>query len=70
MGIIQREAESDGVRLEPLVLRQRLELLGVVFAASVSDKQTGYALTATQVAGAVKAAARSDGTRVSSGNCT
>jgi len=43
-------------------------VLGVVFAASVSDKQTGYALTADQVR---KAAAVGLGAseRVSSGNC-
>jgi S1-C subfamily serine protease len=46
------------------------KVYGVVFAASVSDKQTGYALTASQVAGAVEKAASSSGDRVSSGNCT
>jgi S1-C subfamily serine protease len=51
----------------PLVSRSG-EVLGVIFAASVSDKQTGYALTADQVA---EAAARGLGARerVSSGNC-
>ncbi|MET3961637.1 S1-C subfamily serine protease [Marmoricola sp. OAE513] len=53
----------------PLVSLQG-KVFGVVFAASVSDKQTGYVLTADQVSGAVKAAARSNGDRVSSGNCT
>lgn len=43
-------------------------VFGVIFAASVSDKQTGYALTADQVSGAV-ARARADGPTVSSGNC-
>ncbi|MCW2710851.1 MAG: MarP family serine protease, partial [Marmoricola sp.] len=44
-------------------------VLGVVFAASVSDRDTGYALTADQVrqAAAVGLAAEE---RVSSGNCT
>jgi S1-C subfamily serine protease len=51
----------------PLVSRAG-KVLGVIFAASVSDKQTGYALTADQVA---QAAARglSATDRVSSGNC-
>ena len=44
-------------------------VLGVVFAASVSDTDTGYALTARQVGRA--AAVGLDATaRVSSGNCT
>ena len=44
------------------------KVLGVIFAASVSDKQTGYALTANQVA---TAAGRgiSASARVSSGSC-
>ena len=44
------------------------KVLGVIFAASVSDKNTGYALTASQVS---SAAARgiSASTRVSSGKC-
>lgn len=51
----------------PLVSRSG-EVLGVIFAASVSDKQTGYALTADQVA---EAAARglTSSKQVSSGNC-
>jgi S1-C subfamily serine protease len=51
----------------PLVSRSGA-VLGVIFAASVSDKQTGYALTADQVS---EAAARglSASARVSSGNC-
>lgn len=44
------------------------KVLGVIFAASVSDKQTGYALTADQVAGAALRGQQAD-TRVSSGNC-
>lgn len=51
----------------PLVSLQG-RVFGVIFAASVSDKQTGYALTADQVAGAV-ARARAEGPTVSSGNC-
>jgi S1-C subfamily serine protease len=51
----------------PLVSRAG-EVLGVIFAASVSDKQTGYALTADQVAGAAARGLSASG-RVSSGNC-
>ena len=43
-------------------------VLGVVFAASVSDPQTGYALTADQVSRAAARGLRVD-QRVSSGNC-
>ena len=45
------------------------KVFGVIFAASVSDKQTGYALTADQVSGAVSRA-KANGPTVSSGNCT
>ncbi|MCX6396294.1 MAG: MarP family serine protease [Propionibacteriales bacterium] len=45
------------------------KVFGVIFAASVSDKQTGYALTADQVSDAVSRA-KADGPTVSSGNCT
>jgi S1-C subfamily serine protease len=51
----------------PLVSRSG-EVLGVIFAASVSDKQTGYALTADQVAGAAERGISASG-KVSSGNC-
>lgn len=51
----------------PLVSRSG-EVLGVIFAASVSDKQTGYALTADQVAGAAAQGLEASA-RVSSGNC-
>jgi S1-C subfamily serine protease len=51
----------------PLVSRSG-EVLGVIFAASVSDKQTGYALTADQVADAATRGLSATG-RVSSGNC-
>ncbi|MFL6106249.1 MAG: trypsin-like serine protease, partial [Marmoricola sp.] len=51
----------------PLVSRDG-KVLGVIFAASVSDKQTGYALTADQVAGAA-ARGRDASGKVSSGNC-
>jgi S1-C subfamily serine protease len=44
------------------------QVLGVIFAASVSDKDTGYALTAEQVSGAA-ARGISASTRVSSGKC-
>ena len=51
----------------PLVSRSG-QVLGVIFAASVSDKQTGYALTADQVSQAAVAGMGSSA-RVSSGNC-
>jgi S1-C subfamily serine protease len=51
----------------PLVSREG-EVLGVIFAASVSDKQTGYALTADQVSEAAARGLSASG-RVSSGNC-
>jgi S1-C subfamily serine protease len=51
----------------PLVSRSG-EVLGVIFAASVSDKQTGYALTADQVSNAAAQGLQASG-RVSSGNC-
>lgn len=51
----------------PLVSRGG-DVLGVIFAASVSDKQTGYALTADQVADAATRGLQASG-RVSSGNC-
>ena len=44
------------------------KVLGVVFAASVSDKDTGYALTADQVRRAAAMGLESND-RVSSGNC-
>jgi S1-C subfamily serine protease len=51
----------------PLVSRDG-KVLGVIFAASVSDKDTGYALTADQVASAAaKGLSASD--EVSTGNC-
>ena len=43
-------------------------VLGVVFAASVSDQDTGYALTADQVRRAAARGLQSED-RVSSGNC-
>ena len=43
-------------------------VLGVVFAASVSDRQTGYALTAEQVRRAAAVGLQSSD-KVSSGNC-
>jgi len=51
----------------PLVSRSG-SVLGVIFAASVSDKQTGYALTADQVAQAAARGLSATG-RTSSGNC-
>src|SRR3954452_2220839 len=51
----------------PLVSRSGT-VLGVIFAASVSDKQTGYALTADQVSQAAARGLTATG-RTSSGNC-
>jgi S1-C subfamily serine protease len=51
----------------PLVSRSG-SVLGVIFAASVSDKQTGYALTAQQVSRAAAQGLSATG-KVSSGNC-
>ena len=51
----------------PLVSRSG-DVLGVIFAASVSDKQTGYALTADQVSDAAARGLQATG-QVSSGNC-
>ncbi|MCW2787038.1 MAG: peptidase and chymotrypsin/Hap [Marmoricola sp.] len=51
----------------PLVSREG-KVLGVIFAASVSDKQTGYALTTHQVADAAARGLNAD-TTVSSGSC-
>ena len=44
------------------------EVVGVVFAASVTDKETGYTLTASQVADAAATGA-SSGDEVSTGDC-
>ncbi|GCD89825.1 MarP family serine protease [Nocardioides sp. LS1] len=44
------------------------DVVGVVFAASVTDSQTGYALTADQVAKSAEAGKASD-TEVSTGDC-
>jgi S1-C subfamily serine protease len=43
-------------------------VLGVIFAASVTDSSTGYALTANQVADAA-ARGRTSTDRVSTGGC-
>jgi S1-C subfamily serine protease len=51
----------------PLVSRAG-NVLGVIFAASVSDKQTGYALTADQV-GEAASRGLTASAQVSSGNC-
>jgi S1-C subfamily serine protease len=45
------------------------DVLGVIFAASVSDKSTGYALTASQVADDARKGARATAA-VSTGECT
>jgi len=44
-------------------------VLGVIFAASVTDANTGYALTADQVAAAAESGRTSD-TAVDTGGCT
>lgn len=51
----------------PLVSRDG-DVLGVIFAASVSDSETGYALTASQVGSAAARGLEAD-SQVSSGNC-
>ena len=58
-----RQGNSGG----PLVDR-RGDVIGVIFAASVTDANTGYALTAEQVSDAA-AAARRSGSRVDTGDC-
>jgi hypothetical protein len=45
------------------------EVLGVIFAASITDRSTGYALTATQV-GADARRGQNSNTEVSTGDCT
>lgn len=61
---IVRSGNSGG----PLISR-RGEVLGVVFAASVSDDDTGYALTAEQVADDAESGIGAD-EEVSTGGCT
>jgi S1-C subfamily serine protease len=51
----------------PLV-SDRGRVLGVIFAASVSDQETGYALTSEQVRGSAAAGVTSDGA-VGTGDC-
>lgn len=50
------------------VLSRRGQVVGVVFAASVTDRETGYALTAGQVADAA-ASGRTSAGEVSTGGC-
>ena len=45
------------------------DVVGVVFAASVTDDETGYALTAAQVASSAAAGAASRLREVSTGDC-
>ena len=58
-----RSGNSGG----PLVSPQG-GVLGVIFAASVTDKSTGYALTASQVANAAERGAAAS-SRVDTGAC-
>jgi S1-C subfamily serine protease len=44
------------------------DVIGVIFAASVTDANTGYALTADQVAAAAQSGAKAD-TAVDTGDC-
>ncbi|KAA1425115.1 MarP family serine protease [Mumia zhuanghuii] len=50
------------------VISEQGRVLGVVFAASISDSSTGYALTADQVGDAARAGAKADDT-VNTGSC-
>lgn len=59
-----RSGNSGG----PLVSEEG-KVLGVIFAASITDHSTGYALTATQVAGDARTGRNSTAT-VSTGACT
>ena len=58
-----RSGNSGG----PLVSRDG-GVLGVIFAASVTDSSTGYALTASQVAGAAERGSSAT-SRVDTGGC-
>ncbi|MEO7351309.1 MAG: MarP family serine protease [Marmoricola sp.] len=72
-GTVTRNVFSLRGRIRPgnsggPVVSTQGRVLGVVFAASVSDKATGYALTADQVGRAAASGLRS-ATKTSSGNC-
>lgn len=72
-GSVMREVFSLRGRVQPgnsggPVVSTNGKVVGVIFAASVSDKTTGYALTARQVAQAAAAGMQSE-QQVSSGNC-
>ena len=72
-GTVTRHVYSLRGRIRPgnsggPVVSTNGQVLGVVFAASVSDRQTGYALTADQVRRAAAAGLQAT-RRVSSGNC-
>lgn len=72
-GTVVREVFSVRGKIRPgnsggPMVSSKGEVLGVVFAASVSDSQTGYALTADQVSGAAAQALGSSQT-VSTGGC-
>jgi len=72
-GTVVREVFSVRGKIRPgnsggPMVSAKGQVLGVVFAASVSDSQTGYALTADQVSGAAAQALGSSQT-VSTGGC-
>lgn len=72
--IVTREVYSLHARVEPgnsggPLLSPSGKVYGVVFAVSVEDPQTGYALTASEVASRAKQG-RSTTAKVSTGSCT
>jgi S1-C subfamily serine protease len=58
-----RQGNSGGPLVDP-----RGRVLGVIFAASITDSRTGYALTADQVSEAADAGRASTG-EVDTGSC-
>jgi S1-C subfamily serine protease len=73
-GVVIRDVYSIYAEVRPgnsggPVVSRAGDVLGVVFAASVTDDQTGYAVTAAQVARDA-AAGRAATTSVSTGSCS